>query len=245
MKKSNKNLSKLKTVPDYHVYISYSNGKAQYYLKTEAERRKYVRKKDIKNITKFAQKDYEQEMNMKLKLLEKNLTYFLKMFNFDIANEYEGYSDAKKAIIKPLILSDKQFIEEWNENHPGMQNPYPEKGMYLTNRGEMVRSKSEKIIADALDKYNIPYQYEPMLELGYSMVYPDFVALNIRTRQTIYWEHLGLLSDQEYAMKNFIKLQNYEKNGYLLGRDLITTMESPDNPIKTNLVEKKIREFLM
>ena len=25
LKKSNKNLSKLKTVPDYHVYISYSN----------------------------------------------------------------------------------------------------------------------------------------------------------------------------------------------------------------------------
>lgn len=116
---------------------------------------------------------------------------------------------------------------------------------YYTSRGGFVRSKSEKIIADALEKYNIPYQYEPVLELGYNTVYPDFVVLNVRTRKTIYWEHLGIVSDMEYATKNFIKIQNYEKNGYLLGKDLIITMESSDIPMNIKLVEQKIKEFLL
>ena len=84
-----------------------------------------------------------------------------------------------------------------------------------------------------------------MLELGYSTVYPDFVALNLRTRKTIYWEHLGMTSDIEYAVKNFKKIQAYEKYGYWQGRDLITTMESSDEPIDVKLVEEKIREFLL
>ena len=137
------------------------------------------------------------------------------------------------------------YIERWLEQHPGNQNTFPEEGLYQTNRGEMVRSKSEKIIADALAKYKVPYQYEPMLELGYSTVYPDFVALNLRTRKTIYWEHLGMTSDIEYAVKNFKKIQAYEKYGYWQGRDLITTMESLEEPIDVKLVEEKIREFLL
>ncbi|MBR5953238.1 MAG: hypothetical protein IKZ85_08190 [Pseudobutyrivibrio sp.] len=84
-----------------------------------------------------------------------------------------------------------------------------------------------------------------MLELGYNTIYPDFVALNIRTRKTIYWEHLGIVADIEYATKNFKKIQGYEKNGYLLGRDLIITMESAEAPIDVKLVEKKIKEFLL
>ncbi|SFH72967.1 hypothetical protein SAMN04487830_106120 [Pseudobutyrivibrio sp. OR37] len=74
----------------------------------------------------------------------------------------------------------------------------------------MVRSKSEKIIADALEKYNVPYQYEPMLELGYNTIYPDFVVLNLRTRKTVYWEHLGLVSDIEYSTAFYYEQRGYE-----------------------------------
>lgn len=69
--------------------------------------------------------------------------------------------------------------------------------------------------------------------------------LNTRTRKNIYWEHLGILSDMDYASKNFKKIHSYEKNGYLQGRDLIITMESSDAPIDVRLVEEKIREFLL
>ena len=245
LKKSNRNLLRYKDLPNSHVYISNSNGCPQYYLKNEFEARKYVRKKDIKNISKFAQRDYEVSMNLKLKAFERKLRVFLEDYDLGSLTDYDSYSDAKKALIKPLIMPDVDFIEKWKEQYAGGRNTFPEEGLYQTNRGEMVRSKSEKIIADALEKYNVPYQYEPMLELGYNTIYPDFVALNLRTRKTIYWEHLGIVSDIEYATKNFKKIQGYEKNGYLLGRDLITTMESAEAPIDVKLVEKKIKEFLL
>ena len=54
-----------------------------------------------------------------------------------------------------------------------------------------------------------------------------------------------MTSDAEYAIKNFKKIQTYEKYGYLQGRDLITTMESSEEPIDVKLVEKKIIEFLL
>ena len=47
-----------------------------------------------------------------------------------------------------------------------------------TERGERVRSKSEKIIADKLFLQNIPYHYErPIYLKGFGMVYPDFCCL--------------------------------------------------------------------
>ena len=245
IKKSNKNLAKYRDLPNSHVYISNSNGCPQYYLKNEFEPRKYVSKKDIKNITKYAQRDYESDMNRKLKSLEKNLRVFLENYAPGVVSEYESFSDAKKAIIKPLIMTEEEYIERWYGEHPGQQNPYPNEDAILTNQGETVRSKSEKIIADALDKSGIPYQYEPMLELGYNTVYPDFVALNRRTRRTVYWEHLGIISDLEYATKSFSKIQIYEREGFLLGKDLITTMESSGRVLDIRLVEKKINEFLL
>ena len=178
--------------------------------------------------------------------LQKRLQKFISVYNInEITDAYDNLSEGRKKYVVPLIESDDMYTERWLEQHPGNQNTFPEKGLYQTNRGEMVRSKSEKIIADALAKYKVPYQYEPMLELGYSTVYPDFVALNLRTRKTVYWEHLGMTSDIEYAVKNFKKIQAYEKNGYWQGRDLITTMESSDEPIDVKLVEEKIREFLL
>ena len=82
--------------------------------------------------------------------------------------------------------------------------PYLEKGRYQTNRGEYVKSKSEKIIADILDKYEVPYEYETLLTLyGYHDIYTDFVVLNKRNRKKYYWEQLGIVSDIDYSTQNF------------------------------------------
>ena len=44
----------------------------------------------------------------------------------------------------------------------------------LTEKGESVKSKSEKIIADKLNMMNIPYCYEvPLYLKGYGYVKPD------------------------------------------------------------------------
>ncbi|MCR5417075.1 MAG: hypothetical protein K6E79_09790 [Pseudobutyrivibrio sp.] len=247
IKNNNKNLSKLKKLPDCGVKASTVRGCDQYYLvDKETGKRIYAGKEKSKLVHGLIQRDYALATDKKLVELRKKLDKFISNYDIsDISVLYEKLPEARKHVVDPIIEPEDSYIAKWLSNHPGQQNLFPEEGLYQTNRGEMVRSKSEKIIADALDKYNVPYQYEPMLELGYNTIYPDFVVLNLRTRKTIYWEHLGIVSDIEYATKNFKKIQGYEKNDYLLGRDLIITMESAEAPIDVKLVEKKIKEFLL
>lgn len=247
IKQSNRNIAKYRDIGSGQIHVSSCRGNSQYYyIDKELGIRKYMRADQERLIKKYIQKDYEFAMNKTLKILQKRLEKFNSLYDIDEAFAvYDNLIEGRKRYVDPLLEPDELYIERWLETHPGQQNPYPEKGLYQTNHGEMVRSKSEKIIADALDKHNVQYQYEPMLELGYNIVYPDFVALNIRKRKTIYWEHLGIVSDTEYATKNFKKLQNYEMNKLLIGRDLIITTESADVPIDVKLVEEKIREFLL
>lgn len=247
IKNNTKNLSKLKKLPDCGVKASTVRGCDQYYLvDKETGKRIYAGKEKSKLVHGLIQRDYALATDKKLVELRKKLDKFISNYDIsDISVLYEKLPEARKHVVDPIIEPEDSYIAKWLSNHPGQQNLFPEEGLYQTNRGEMVRSKSEKIIADALDKYNVPYQYEPMLELGYNTIYPDFVVLNLRTRKTIYWEHLGIVSDIEYATKNFKKIQGYEKNDYLLGRDLIITMESAKAPIDVKLVEKKIKEFLL
>ncbi len=247
LKQSNKNVTKYKDLDNGHIHVSRCRGNFQYYYIDKIHgTRRYMGADDEKDIRKYIQKDYELALNERLKVLQKRIQKFISLYDIkELTDVYDNLNEGRKRYVIPLIEPNEMYIQKWLERHPGQQNPFPEDGIYQTNRGEMVRSKSEKIIADALEKYSVPYQYEPMLELGYSTVYPDFVALNTRTRKTIYWEHLGILSDMDYASKNFKKIHSYEKNGYLQGRDLIITMESSDAPIDVRLVEEKIREFLL
>ena len=64
--------------------------------------------------------------------------------------------------------------EEW-ESANFETNPYkPDNLKYKTNHGEFVRSKSEKIIADALHSMSIPFRYEAVFLVDNQTFYPDF-----------------------------------------------------------------------
>ncbi len=246
-KATKKEYAKLKNIPEGHIHMSVSNGHYQYYYSEGKGKRKYIKKKEINLARKIEQRDYYKDFLDKIDALKEKLTLFLDSYDIDeLTNVYTRKSEAKKRIITPAIELDEDFIARWRADHPACQNTFDIASPFITNRGERVRSKSEKIIADTLDRYGIPYQYEPLLELkGYHTVYPDFIVLNVRTRRTYYWEHLGIISDLEYAIKNFSKLEEYEDSGYILGRDLIITTESDKKQLNVSLVEEKIKTFLL
>ena len=244
--KSGKNIQRFKNLEDIRVWTSLSNGCPQFYCsKEEDKKRQYIKKNEIKSYSKYIQRDYEFAVNNKLKELHDNLSRIIQLSEqTDITNIQSIYSKlpaAKREIVVPIIEPDYAYIQSWKEEHPGYQNPFPEGGNVYTQKGEIVRSKSEKIIADLLDKYNIPYVYEPRLELNNThTVYPDFATLNVRKKKTIYLEHLGLIDVNEYAIKNLQKIAEYEKAGYELGDTLIITTETGLNPLDSRLVESKI-----
>lgn len=246
--KVNRNIAKLRDIPDFSVNISRSHGRVQYYLvDRNTGKKKYAGKRQLKLVKRIVQRNYEEAVKDILEKQKSKLEQFVEVYNIEeISNIYEDMPEAKKSLIIPIYESDDMYIQRWLEENPGNQNPFPEEGKYYTVQGDYVRSKSEKIIADLLDKYGVPYCYEPLLELdNRHIIYPDFVILNVRERKTIYWEHLGMLGDDNYARKNFEKIASYEKNGYNIGDNLLISMESEQNPFDTKIVENKIKQHCL
>ena len=245
--KAKKQKKTFEGITEGSIRVCASKGKPQYYFKEKgAVREKYVHAKDREFVKKVMQRDYNKKAFRMLDNMHKEMEKFLA--RYDIGSFYKLYDElceGRKSLIVPLDLSDEKYIENWMVKYPGGQNPFPEKGQYETERGELVRSKSEKIIADLLFKMKVPYQYEPQVILDeHKFSYPDFACLNVRKRKTFFWEHLGLLNMNDYAAKNLAKLETYEKNGILLGDALIISTESTDNPLDIMLIRKKIETFL-
>jgi len=120
---------------------------------------------------------------------------------------------------------------------------FPEKPVF-TNRGEAVRSKSEKIIADRLNALNIPYIYEYPLQLsGSQTIYPDFLILNSRTRREYILEHFGLMSDSEYVAGTVRKINAYCRSGFVPGKRFLFTMEDGELPLETLVLEKLLEKM--
>ena len=74
--------------------------------------------------------------------------------------------------------------------------------IHRTERGDLVRSKSELVIADKLHDRGIDYAYEQPLVLTNGRTrYPDFTIADHAMGVTFYWEHLGLLDDPGYRAR--------------------------------------------
>ena len=122
---------------------------------------------------------------------------------------------------------------------------FDDKLIHKTARGELVRSKSEVIIADALFHNNLDYQYEPELVLEGKVKRPDFKIIDADTGDVWYWEHCGMLSDAKYAKRWADKEKFYAKNGIIRGQNLIVTEEYDGEGLDSHKINEMIKEFFM
>lgn len=140
-----------------------------------------------------------------------------------------------------ILFSTKQH--EWL-NQPYERNPaYPEELKFETTNNRLVRTKSELIIANRLEHYNIPYLPEMPLFFNYDMYpkYPDFTILK-HDGTTLVWEHMGLMDKENYRTKNIKKLLEYRQNGYSIHTNLIITFEEDirEPGMIDNIIESRI-----
>ncbi len=268
------NIKKHKNIPDNLVFqCTSSNGKPQFRSISQASlisdiqesdmanasaiatpdylanvgKYTYVRQSDLAPIKKLVQKQYEERLQKALLTNRSRLARFIKNYDYDFVDQiYQKSAFARKQYISPIIEPRDEFIKDWYEHHPGGMNPYDDPPERDTLRGEKVRTKSEQLLADTFYRLGIPYQYEPefVLNTGYCK-YPDFVLLNVIQRKTYYWEHMGLTDEFDYATKNFKKLLVYERNGLILGENLILSLETEDMQLDMKMVDRKIREYLL
>ena len=87
--------------------------------------------------------------------------------------------------------------------------------IHRTARGEMVRSKSEVIIADHLANNNVEYGYEQPLTIEDVTKYPDFTIEDMEYGLTFYWEHCGMLHVPSYQRRWEEKLGWYRVHGIM------------------------------
>jgi hypothetical protein len=152
------------------------------------------------------------------------------------ANDW--YSDTKQ---RYTDLFEVPNIIEIESNK--QKRYFEEKLIHKTIRGEMVRSKSEVIVANILDKMNIEYFYEEPLEVLGKTYIPDF-TLRYKGK-TAYLEHLGMLRNKSYKKHWDEKRANYESVGIseTLG-NLIITEDGLDGSLDATLIESKIQTWI-
>lgn len=130
---------------------------------------------------------------------------------------------------------------------------YEERLIHKTTRGEFVRSKSEVIIADCLLANQVEYMYEKKL-IGKdgSERYPDFTIMDEDSGDVYYWEHLGMLMDEEYSYKWKSKLNWYKDQGIAPfeeggGKEgtLIVSKDAADGSIDAQEIDKKIKQIIL
>lgn len=123
---------------------------------------------------------------------------------------------------------------------------YEARLIHKTARGELVRSKSEVIIADALYDKGIDYNYEKELSLGEDGIrIPDFTIDDAESGTLIYWEHCGMMNDEGYRLRWTAKRAVYEKHGIVEGKNLIVTYDNADGGIDSQAIRKLIERYLL
>jgi len=204
---------------------------------------------EINAIKELAIKEYHKAL---LPLIKKEIKYLKLLLKTEeqIENAYNGMYEGKRILFEPDLIPTSKIIEDFeNTTYEGLSFDDNDQTEYYTNRGERVRSKSEKIIADELARQKIPYKYEKPLVLfvdgKQKQFFPDFTVLNKTTGKIIYLEHLGMMDNSYYYNNTLNKLDIYEKNGLLIGKDILIFHESSRQPLNTRTIDDYINEFLL
>lgn len=194
---------------------------------------------------RIAQRDYDIRVIKRVEERIKAINTFLKIYEkTSLKTLYTKIHPYRKELISPIILSDDEYIKRWQAVEYKGKSFAEDGPEYITERGERVRSKLEKIIADKLYALGIPYRYEyPLVLKGNIKLYPDFTILRMLTREEVYLEHFGMMDESSYVDKVMYKLNTYERNGIYLGVNLFITHETSKNPLNTKVLDKLIRKL--
>lgn len=234
----------LASAPEGRLRISHTKGRPQYFFRKDPEDPDwtYIRKKDSSLAYDLAQKDYLLRL---LRAAETELYHVeaaLKNHHPDaLVNAYLSLSPARRKLVRPCIQPKEVLIRNWlayrYEPKP-FSAADPE---IFTEKGERVRSKSEKMIADKLALMGIPYRYEaPLILDRYTTIHPDFTLLHADAGREIYLEHNGMMDDSGYSIKAVRRINQYIRHGFFPGDGLLLTFETSSVSLDMRTVETMI-----
>ncbi len=239
---------KLKNASKGTLSVCDDNGKHRWYYRDEdSPRLRYLSRKERKFAEKLAEKRHDQlELALAENRKEAAAAYLRKINS-------EREESLMRFQMNPVwfeLLKNSgcdnlaEELRQWQNTEYRKNSNHSENLRFKVNADLTVRSKSEVLIAQSLEKYNIPYRYECALELGDAVLYPDFTLRHPQTGKIWYWEHFGLADDRGYIDVVQKKLHCYLVNNIVPTINLITTWETKASPLDPAMVEQNIRCFL-
>lgn len=169
---------------------------------------RYIRKEDME--WAFLWVNERKKRWERLKELKKEIKKVIKgLLTFSVSIEDIGWEIKAHKLKKGLKKAQKK--------------PFKGRCRYVTVKGDLVRSRAERKIANELFHRGISYFYERAISVHGKTVLPDFVIYI--SGKIIIWEHLGMLDIPEYAAKWERKRYFYEQIGFIQGVNMIVTTE--------------------
>lgn len=119
------------------------------------------------------------------------------------------------------------------------EDPSEKLKKYISKKGIAVRSKVELDICQMLENSGLQFEYEKELELSNRKynIHPDF-TIKIG-KQTIFWEHLGMLDVKKYYRDWQRRKDDYVEHNHF--DNVVTTDDL--NGIDNNIVDKVIQDI--
>ncbi len=237
---------RVREAPDGTVRVIRHRNSFQFFIRTDPKDKNgtYLPKAEYARGAALVQKKYDQKILAASEKQAAVIDRFLKYYEPGCLKRiYTSLSDTRKSCLSPFEISDEEYAGIWQKEEY-IHKPFLEgTPVHYTSRGERVRSKSEVMIADALDRAGIPYKYERPLQLEISVIHPDFTILRPEDRSEIYWEHLGMMDDPAYCLSAIQRIRLYEAGGLFPGISLILTMELSNVPINLAVINQMIRIY--
>ena len=166
----------------------------------------------------------------------------------DIDDVFSTLSEPVRETIKPVGLTDEGYAALWlKEMKKGRNRTHEINSPMKAPDGTTMKSKSEIIIANRFQAFEVPYVYEERVTFddGDHFIYPDFIVLNKRTRKQFFWEHFGKISDEDYVSKQQVKLEQYARNNIFPGDGLLISFESKGRSLSTEYIDLMIKKYLL
>lgn len=226
--------------PKGTLVISSSKSKPQWFVQRKDKdgsfNRSYIRRNNLVQAKKLARKTYSRAV-----LLDKQnelhcIERYLKSCKETDFRRFLQISSPYRELLVDI---------DWEREPYEKNTKYPEQLTVPTKKGEMVRSKSEGLIADEMLSEGIAYRYECKLILDGVELFPDFTIKSRRNQRLIIWEHFGRIDDPKYVAKTARKLRLYLDNGYIPGVNLIMTFEDKKHPLAYETVREAIERYLI
>ncbi len=240
--------------PAGFLQICKNKNTSQFYYHAPNDPRKgiYVsKKKEMSFIRTMAQKSYDQKFLAVAAALQKDLQNTNKPLEISsmhdfyqyLASVYQDLTPDRQKLVIPYAMPDEMYVKAWLD-FPYEGKDFDKKDPLIkSRRGERVRSKSEKIIADTLLEMQLPYRFEfPLKTKRLGIIFPDFTLLDLWNRRIVIFEHFGRMQDDGYCIDTLTKLEVYEEEGFKLGRDFLFTMESKDHMVDFEHFKRLIRD---